>query len=188
MAKSLLDFLSEVRTNGIRTTNMYEIEVSSGYSDVDSLLNNITMYGQGFSLPTRTQNFADVNFKGYPIPIPTNMEMEREHQITINADLAGNIRRAFLLWEGKVTDPAITDGSLFAGDKRPPANSYVRIRLLNADMSTDAEVYRLVGVSVQNVGNLNVSNTESNVATFDVTLKSAYWEVESTASSTGITK
>lgn len=188
MARSLLDFLTEVRTNGIRTSNMFEIFVSSGYPEVDSLLENITMYGQNFTLPTRTQNFADVSFKGYPIPIPTNMVMEREHTMTVNADVDGKIRRAFLLWESMVTDPAITDGSLFAGDKRPPSNSYIRIQMLNQDMETTAEVYRIVGVSIQNVGSLTMSNTESNVSTFDVTFKSAYWEIENVASGIASTR
>lgn len=48
MAKALNEFLNKLSTNQIRTTNMFEMYVTSGYSDVDKVLQNITMYGQGF--------------------------------------------------------------------------------------------------------------------------------------------
>lgn len=178
MAKSLLNFLSETQTNGIRTSNMFELEISSGYSEVDSLLQNITMYGQGFEIPERTQNFANVSFKGYPIPIPTTLQMGTTHSFSVNADIDGVIRRAFLLWAGMVTDPAISSGSLFAGEKRPPSSSFVRIKLLGQDMETVVETYKLVGVSVSSVGSLSVSNADASVSTFSVGLQSIYWEIE----------
>ena len=188
MAKSLLNFLAEIQNQGVRTTNMFELEISTGYPEVDALLENITMWGKNFTLPNRVQEFADVNFKGYPIPIPTRMTMEREHTISVVADADGIIRRAFLLWEGMVTDPAISDGSLFAGDKRPPANSFIRIRLLDQDMESITETYKMVGVSVKSVGGYQVSNDEAAVSTFDVQFQSVYWEIESMSTSKATTR
>lgn len=188
MAKSLLNFLTEIQNQGVRTSNMFEIEISSGYPEVDMLLENITMWGKNFTLPKRTQEFADVNFKGYPIPVPTKMTMEREHTMTVNADAEGVIRRAFLLWQSMVTDPAISDGSLFAGDKRPPANSYIRIRLLDQDMENVTETYKMVGVSITDVNGYQLSNDDANVATFDVGFKSVYWEIESFSGGKAITR
>lgn len=188
MAKSLLNFLTETQTNGIRTSNMFELEISSGYSEVDNLLQNITMYGQGFEVPDRTQQFSTVSFKGYPIPIPTLISMGTEHSISVNADVDGVIRRAFLLWAGMVTDPAISNGSLFAGEKRPPSNSFVRIKMLGQDMETVVETFKLIGVSVSSVGGLSVSNTDASVSQFSVGLKSIYWEIENHTSPLAVIK
>lgn len=179
MAKALEQFLQKMSTNQIRTQNMFELEVTSGFADVDDVLESITMYGEGFTLPNRTMEYADVAFKGYPCPVPTVMKMEQDHTITIRADAAGEIRRAFLAWQGHTSDPAISDGSLFAGDRRLNVSGVIRLKLLGTDMSTPMEVYKMVGVSIANVGGLTVSNTDSGVSTFEVSLKSCYWEIES---------
>lgn len=46
-------------------------------------------------------------------------------------------------------------------------------------MTSVAETYKLVGVKVASVGQLQVSNNDANISTFDVTLKSIYWAIES---------
>lgn len=179
MAKALVNFLNRISTNQIRTQNMFEMVATSGYNDIDKVLEDITMYGGGFTIPGRTQNFTDVSFKGFAVPVPTNMQMENEHTVTINADVNGELRRAFLAWQAKVSDPAISEGSVFAGDRRVNNKSIIRIQLLDNDMTEVAEVYKMIGVKIMTVGPLTVSNTDANVATFDVTFKSLYWEIES---------
>lgn len=179
MAESLQNFLGKLSTNQLRTTNLFELEVSSGYSEVDEVLKPITMYGQGFTLPTRTQNFADVGFKGYMVPVPTNMTMEQTHTMTVRADSNGEIRRAFLAWQAKTSDPAISDGSVFAGDKRLNTSSTIRIKLLaSEDSSTVTEIYEMIGVKIEAVNGFNVSNDDASVATFDVSFRSVYWQIQ----------
>lgn len=178
MAVPLINFLNKISTNQIRTQNMFEMTVTSGYNDVDKVLKDITMYGQGFPLPNRSQEFTDVFFKGYNVPVPTVMKMEQDHTITVNADVDGELRRAFLAWAGKVSDPAISDGSVFAGDRRVNNKSIIRIHLLDNNMTDVSETYKMVGVKIVSVGNLQVSNTGGDVATFDVAFKSLYWEIE----------
>lgn len=178
MALPVNSFITELTQNSIRTQNMFELEITSGYSDVDEIIKNITMFGQNFQIPGRTQNFAEVSFKGYAVPIPTNIQMEQEHTMTVNADVNGNLRRAFMLWQHKVSDMAISQGTYLGGDKRLAANSLIRINLLDYNMEVPVEVYKLWGVKIQNVGPLQMSNVGADVATFDVTFKSVYWEVE----------
>lgn len=179
MAIAVNQFLDKLTTNQVRTTNMFEMEVSSGYSDVDAVLKDITMYGQGFQLPSRTQNYADVGFKGFMVPVPTNLVFEQDHTITVNADANGDFRRAFLAWAAKVADPDIEGGSVFAGDRRVNNSSIIRIRLLDNDMTSVAETYKMVGVKIASVGQMQVSNNDANISTFDVTFKSIYWSIES---------
>ena len=81
-------------------------------------------------------------------------------------------------WQAKTVNPAISDGSLFEGDRNINLGSVVRIHLLgNGGQVT--EIYKLLGVKVRNVGPLSVSNTDAGVATFSVSLESIYWEIES---------
>lgn len=178
MAVNLQEFLGQINKNGgIRTQNLFELKVSSGYMDIDNALDKITMYGQGFEIPARNLEYNTVSFKAYDFKIPGKASMTNEHTITLNADIDGVIRRAFLAWQQRTTNMAISDGAYLEGDKRIDLASVVRIDLLgnNGEVS---ETYKLVGVKVGNVGALNVSNTDAGVATFDVTLHSQYWEIE----------
>lgn len=178
MARALNEFLNKLTTNQIRTTNMFELYITSGYSDVDAVLKDITMYGQGFEIPSRTTSYADVSFKGYAFPIPTNQQMTNEHSMTVNADANGEIRRAFLAWQSKTWDPDIEGGSILKGDRRLNTGSIMRINLLDNDMETISESYKLVGVRIADVGALTVSNTEASVSTFTVSFRSTYWQIE----------
>ena len=181
MATALNRFLNQMSTNQLRTTNMYEMTITTGYSEIDQVFQGITMYAEGFAAPNRSQEYADVGFKGYNVPVPTIMRMEQDHTMTIRADTAGEIRRAFLAWAAKVSDPDIESGSVFAGDRRLNNSSVVRLQLLDNDMQSVAEVYKLIGVKVANVGPLAMSNNDATVATFEVTLKSIYWQIENSA-------
>jgi hypothetical protein len=107
------------------------------------------------------------------------MQMEQTHTMTVRADSDGQIRRAFLAWAGKTADPAISDGSVFAGDRRLNTAGVIRIKLLaTEDAVTVSEIYKMVGVKIETVGGLQVSNNDGNVSTFEVTFRSVYWEIE----------
>lgn len=45
MAHSLQEFLQLATSDTIRNTNTFEIEASSGYDDIDAVIENITMFG-----------------------------------------------------------------------------------------------------------------------------------------------
>lgn len=179
MAVNLQDFLGQVNKNGgIRTQNLFELYVSSGYPDVDEVLSKITMYGQNFEIPARNLEYNTVGFKAYDVPIPGKFSMTQEHEITVNADMDGEIRRAFLAWQGKTVNPAISDGSLFEGDRNINLGSVIRVHLLGNNGQV-SEIYKLLGVKIRNVGPLTVSNTEAGVSTFTTSFSSIYWEIES---------
>lgn len=185
MALTLSEFIGQVNKNGgIRTQNLFEMYVSTGYPEIDSALEKITMYGQNFEIPARNQEYNTVSFKAYDFRIPGKASMTTEHEITLNADIDGVIRRSFLAWQQKTTNMAISDGAYLEGDKRIDLGSTVRIQLLgnNGEVS---EIYKLLGVKVGNVGQLQVSNTEAAVATFTVQLISQYWEIEAGSVSNG---
>ena len=181
MAIAIETAYNALSQNQLRTTGQYEVFCTSGYSEIDNVLQNITIYATGFEAPNRTQEFAEATFKGYPIYVPTVLKMGQEHSMTVRADNNGEIRRAFLAWQAKTADPDIEGGSVFAGDRRVNIGSSIRLHLLGNDNSSVAEVIKCVGVRIQEIGAISMSSDGSGIAEFTVTFKSQYWKNENVA-------
>ena len=89
MAHALQEFLNAANSNTIRANNQYEVECTSGISEIDEVLQKPVMFGSNFSLPNRTIEYASVSYKGYEMTnlVPTRMTMEQEHTMTIKCDV-----------------------------------------------------------------------------------------------------
>lgn len=189
--QSLYNFMDQLNRNNVRTQNLFEMRVfipnlltnklDINGSVLTKYLNpNFTFYGQGFELPSRSLQYADVGFKGFTVPVPTVMKMTQDHSVTINADINGEMRRAFLAWQALTMNPQIDDnGGYFEGNRHLADSSKIRISLLDpiyGDAQHVIETYTLYGVTVQEVGTMAFSNSGSDVATFTVQFKSQYWQ------------
>ena len=190
--QSLYNFMEALNSNNVRTQNLFEMRVfiphilDNGGGCIDGTLltrylnPNFTFYGTGFPLPARDLQYAEVGFKGYNVPVPTVMRMTQEHTVTINADINGDMRRAFLAWQSLTMNPQIDpNGGYFEGHRHLSESAKIRISLL--DPVYDApnriiETYTIHGVTVASVGTMQFSNTSSELATFDVTFRSQYWQ------------
>lgn len=178
MAHSLQEFLTACNSDTIRCTNQFQISITTGYSDIDAQMENTLLYGQSFSVPQRQIEYTDVSFKGYSMPlVPTRMTMEQEHTMSVLDDVNGTNRRLFLAWMGKVMNPAISDGSLFEGD-RGISQSVIRLELFDKDNKTVIQTYKFQGVQVTSVGNTALTYEGGDKAAFDVSFKSIFWECE----------
>ena len=169
--------------NQPRVQTMYELDIYTGFDYLDSILKTTQVLCKGFILPDRTQNFEDINYRAYKIPIPTNLEMGQDHNMTFVADVRGDIRRAMLDWQAATTNPNITGGSYFQANRRPTrlgpgdgAQPSIVVKLLAPDMQTPVEQCLIYGTKVQKVGGLELSNDNASIATFQVDFKSVYWE------------
>ena len=180
MAHSLEEFLQRATSDNIRCTNTFELEATSGYSDVDSLLNDIMIFGQNINIPTRGIEYAAVSFKGFEVPnlVPTRMTMEQEHTMTLLADINGVNRRAFLRWMNHVMNADIAGGSLFEGDRGVNEKSIIRIRLFDKDNKTICETYKFYNVTITNVGGITLDYNGGDAAKFEVQFKSSFWSIE----------
>jgi hypothetical protein len=201
MATSLQTFLNTTTTNNFRITNTFELTITPpkalrdipGYNELIAN-GNIVCYADGFTIPSRTQNFADVGFKGYSVPVPTNIDMEKDHTVTIRADVNGKLRNFFLIWldyvtssgNGNYLDENTTGANFVTGDKTYDSTSIIEVSLIDPQEKTlvnggtissgIVETYRMYGVRIASVGGFTVSNTDASVATFDVGFKSVYWD------------
>jgi len=195
MAESLYNFMQAMNKNNVRTQNLFEMKVfipqelknasgAQGHILTNFFNPNMTYYGQNFSLPGRTINNVPVGFKGFTVPVPTTMSMDQQHTVTVNADINGDLRRAFLAWQACTMNPQIDrNGGFFEGNRHLNNTSKIYIALIDPsfeDKHSVQDIYEIDGVFISNVGPMNFSNTESGIATFDVQFTSQYWQVVDT--------
>jgi hypothetical protein len=162
---------------------MYSIEFFSGITTIDNRLKRMQVYGNAFTLPERTVNFEDLQYRAYKIPIPTTLDMGQDHSVTVYADVRGDLRKACLDWQAACINPAITQGSFFESNRRPTRigngddnQPSITISLLAPDYQTVVEQTVIYGSRVTKVGGLELSNTAGGISTFTVDFKSVYWE------------
>ena len=167
----------------VRTQTMYEIDFFSGIPKIDATMQRMQVYGQSFTLPDRTVNFEDLQYRAYKIPVPTTIDMGQDHSVTVYADVRGDLRRACLDWQAACLNPDITGGSFFESNRRPtklgPAEGQtpsITVKLLAPDYQTSVETTMIYGSRVTKVGGLELSNTSGGISTFSVDFKSVYWE------------
>ena len=167
----------------VRTQTMYEIDFFSGFDPIDQTLTRMQVYGNSFTLPDRTVNFEDLQYRAYKIPIPTTIDMGQDHSITVYADVRGDLRRAMLDWQAACLNPDITGGSYFEANRRPTKlgpdegkTPSITVKLLAPDYQTVVETTMIYGTRVTKVGGLELSNTAGSISTFSVDFKSVYWE------------
>ena len=176
----------------VRTAHMYAIEFTSGIDKIDATLSRMQVYGNGFTLPDRTVNFDNLQYRAYNIPIPTNLEMGQDHDVTVYADVRGDLRRAMLDWQAACLDPAITQGSFFESNRRPTRigpndgkQPMIMVQLLAPDFQSVVETTTIYGARVTKVGGLELSNTGATISTFTVSFKSVYWEQQTGGTTIG---
>ena len=98
--------------------------------------------------------------------------------MTMVADTAGEYRRAFLAWQGKVINPDISGGSVFEGERGINEKSVFRVKLFGSDNKTVVEVIKFFNVKIKNVGGISLQYDGGDTAKFDLSFTSTYWEIE----------
>ena len=171
MATQIISFTNLLAEVGARTTNLFELELNSGLSDVDKVFSNLTMYAQDFKSPSRSITYEDLKFRGFAAAkIPTKPEISQQVQFNMWCDLAGDAQAALRYWQDSVIDMDFQSGSLMAGEKRPQLGSTIRLKLLDDDMQTTVETITLHGVSIKDVGEITYTNTDATIAKFNVSV------------------
>ena len=179
---TLTEAINMYNQDQVRTQTMYSITFDSGFDSINKILDKMQVYGQSFTLPERTVNFDNLQYRAYNIPVPTTMEMGQDHSVTVYADVRGDLRRACLDWQAACLNPAITQGSHFEANRRPTkigpdgATPTIQIDLLAPDYVSVIESTLIYGARVTKVGGLELSNTAGGISTFTVDFKSVYWE------------
>lgn len=181
--------LNAYNADQVMTQTMWYIQVfpptnytSQGGPELDKM----QIYGQNFTVPGRTNEFTDVNYRGYNIPTPTVLKMDQDHSVTINCDVDQHLRRGFLAWQSCAIDatigpgPGFTSPASFQSDRRPTAgvgSGKLGLYLLAPDYQTIEMGVNMYGVRVASVGSITLSHSDGGIATFEVQFKSVYWQL-----------
>lgn len=168
MATQIISFTNLLAQVGARTTNLFELELNSGMSEVDKVFSNLTMYAQNFMSPKRSIVYDDLKFRGFPAAkIPTRPDIQQEISFDMWCDLAGDAQAALRYWQDSVIDMDFQSGSVMAGEKRPPLGATIRLGILDEDMESTSETITLHAVSIKDVGEIKYTNEDATIAKFN---------------------
>ena len=179
--KNLQNFYNVLKTQGVRLTHQYQLNFTIGNnaglpSIVNEQFDDITVWAEGSIVPGREQNTTEMFYLGYPMVIPTNMTMTRELPLTIRAQNDMSLHTAMLAWKATISDPDIENGATGGGDKTL-RDVRARMDLLDDQMQTIVASYELVGIYPTLVGDIEFSNTDPDIATFEASFAFQYWRV-----------
>ena len=177
---SLQKFLNAASSDTIRCTNQFEVQWVTGIQELDALMQDVMIFGQGFQIPSRSVEYATVSFKGYEVPnlVPTFINMDKEITMNILEDVNGTNRRVFEAAMNHVMNFDIEGGSLFEGDRGVNPNSVLRLLLFDKDNETVIQTYKFWNVHVKSVGNTSLDYNGGDAGKFDVTFICSYWTLE----------
>lgn len=177
---SLQKFLNAASSDTIRCTNQFELQWVTGIQEIDALMEDTMIFGQGFTIPSRSIEYASVSFKGYEVPnlVPTRIEMQKEISMEILEDVNGTNRRVFEAAMNHVMNFDIEGGSLFEGDRGVNPNSVLRLHLFDKDNETVIQTYKFWNVHVKSVGETSLTYSGGDAARFTVSFVCSYWSLE----------
>ena len=174
MISPISGFLNTVLTNDPRTTNMWSVELHSGIDVVDKQFEDLTLYAQGFTLPSRAMKYSNIYFKGVPIPVPITPDFEQEVSFKMWADVGGKAHAALRTWQDIIIDMDFQGGSYVGGSRQLNAASTIRLQLLDKDMQTVTETVTLIGATINKVGSITFQQQGGDICQFDVSFKYAW--------------
>lgn len=179
---SLYDAYNAYQQFGVQLQHQFRLyltNVDAYFPDTGAT--GLTMYAQGATLPTVTQNTTTLTYLAYPFKVPSNFTMTQELDITVNCDQNHLLRTGFMRWLNEYSQFNIVNGGSGGGLKRPtPPSRNIIIETLDQTLTQVTSQFVLVGAFPVDVGTMAVDNTKAEIATFTLKLAYQYWENENT--------
>lgn len=172
-------FLNKTLTTGVpRTENMWEVEFNSGIGVVDKFFQDFTMYARDFKLPKIGLDYKDLWFKGVPIPVPCNPDLNQDMTVQMYADIEGGVQQSLRAWMSQVIDIDFEAGSYLGGTRSINKSSTMRLHLLDTDMRTVTETCTLIGATIKGIGELSFTQQKGDICTFSMDIKYVWPQYE----------
>ena len=187
--RNIQDLYQQLQSRGVRLTHQFQLQFNIIDADLDgvvnandlvgqnSILKNVTIWAEGVNLPGRTQNYAPFSYLGYPLQVPTNMDMTQTLDVVIRCDRAMEVQRALLKWQSALSRPVEgTEIDNMGGDKTLRAST-ADIILIDDKKENIELVYVLQGLMPSNIGEISFSNEAPGIATFPASFAYQYWYI-----------
>jgi hypothetical protein len=174
-------------------TNFYDQAVERDFSrDINFRVTNIEpglaapqvefdetdlVYAKGGTIPSRSITNVQAKYMGLNFNIPGVATYPNSEQFTLEfyCDRAAELRNKFEAWSRALFNDTNSTGAY----NTPGKDSYLVMAQLNPDFSViENGTYKLVGVSIRNVGELKYAIAEGTGApvSFQVTMSYHYYE------------
>jgi hypothetical protein len=174
-------------------TNFYDQAVERDFSrDINFRVTNIEpgplapnvtfeesdlVYAKGGVIPSRQISNVKASYMGLNFNIPGIATYPNSEQYTLDfySDRASELRNKFEAWSRALFDDTNSTGNY----NTPSKESYIVLAQLNPDFTpVDSGTYKLVGVSIRNVGELQYNIAEGTGApvSFKVTMAYHYYD------------
>lgn len=146
---SLYEFMNTMSSVGVQIKSNFEVEFSQ--------IGGFQFFCQSINIPGLKSNNMEIYYKGRSIQVPINSEQEHNFQLTVINDSSGTIytklREIMLIdYHNRMLSNGFTMKIKARGDQQNSAGMNI---LLN-------------GVRLNNVSNLDYSQSDSSVQTFTV--------------------
>ena len=182
-------FYSMMQKTGVRFAYQYKVQLFTTDTDVtaafrdaaarspkkvefDFAQKDFNFYAQGFTLPGRTIEQANVSFQGMTFRLPNNMTYTGTITLEVNSDEMMIVRSTCELWMNIYAD-LIKGG----GGKKLIPNFKVAMQLLdsNLDQENIMKTYTIYGCWPSNVGDVAFGQDNTAIAKFPMTLVYQYY-------------
>jgi hypothetical protein len=193
--KNLNELYGSLAKSGVRLTHQYQFNfagvaqmhlggetingTNGGSRTIKEILEEITIWADGVSIPSKTQNTTEIMYLGYPLVVPTNMTMSQDIQLNIKCDYDMYLHGAFTRLAEGFSRPTLEDSNEignFGGNKTVHGkNVYGVLSLYDSSFEDIQRNYFLHGIMVTDVGEVAFSNSNPDIAQFSVSLKYQYW-------------
>lgn len=171
MGIPITSFLNKVLTEAPRTQNMWEVEMNTGIDIVDKFFSDFTLYARNFELPQISLKYDNLHFRSIPIPVPTSVDLTQKMNVNMYADVTGGVQQSLRAWMTQIIDIDFQAGSYLGGTRSINPSSTMRLKLLDKDMTTVTETCTLIGVTIESIGGLKFSQSDSNICEFTMGIR-----------------
>lgn len=154
-----------------RTTNLWQVEMNTGIDLVDKFFVDFTMYARDFKLPSLGLDYKPIWFRGVPIPVPCNPDIQQDMTVTLYADMDGGAQSSLRAWMNQIIDMDFSNGSYLGGTRSINKASTIRLHLLAENMIDYSETVTLVGATIKKVGEIAFVQSAGDIATFSMEFK-----------------
>ncbi len=181
--KSLNDFYNLLSTTPPRLSHQYQVLLfppETINNKAKSILNNVSYFCTSATVPGRGLEVAELTYFGMKFSVPRIIKLENTIKLSFWTDRDSSLRNAMIDWSSVHANLDRKTGiqnSNLGGVKTIPSSS-IELHLLNEQLDSVIEIYKLYGVFPTEVGSFEVKQEGADIVNFDVNFVYQYYTID----------